>query len=283
MILKNVRVTSIGLDNGRMDVLWDFIDPDTSLTHEVWVERSGSESGPFEILAKTYNSVSYTDFSANQIHGFNLNFYRLRAVPRDDLTKTDELTKGETFEAPTDVIAAEIRRRTNLLHKEFVGRPVLYYRSRHQGRRCTECWGALEQQRVKSKCEACFDTGWMLGYFNPIFFYIKIAEGDIGVQHNSETDEVLMRSAVSHITGDIEVVIGDLIVEKENVRWLVGSFGHSEKLRSRVSQIVNLHRILESDVKFKVPIPEPGIFESQALSREYTRPYTLEPSPGVHL
>jgi hypothetical protein len=272
-VVKNLKVISIGLNNDRLDVFWEYANPEQALSYEVWIERSGSISGPFSTIAKTYGAVSYTDWTADydmtQVY-----YYRLRVVKRDTQDQV-QVTKAAWFEEKPDVINAEIRRRNNLLLREYTGVPVLYYPVRNTGTRCPECWGELEDQRVKSKCEVCYDTGYVTGYYTPILMYMNIHEDQNALAQNAEMDEVPIRTATALLTGEFPIHFADLILERNNERWLVSSFDRTEKLRVTASYRVRLHQVLEQDVRFKIPLPDTDIFNRVARSREYTRPYTL--------
>lgn len=120
-VIKNFRVVTLGLDNERLDLLWEFVVPADALRYEVWVERSGGAVGPFQILAKDYNAIAFTDFTVNR-KSANIHYhYRLRVVPRDDPQEsaTVELTGVKALEPERDLVAAEIERRNNLLYQEY--------------------------------------------------------------------------------------------------------------------------------------------------------------------
>jgi len=61
-VIEDIRVTSVELNNDRLDVFWRFSDPEHSLAYEVHVKRSGAISGPYTKVAETFNAISFTDW-----------------------------------------------------------------------------------------------------------------------------------------------------------------------------------------------------------------------------
>jgi hypothetical protein len=274
-IVKNLIVTSLGLDNERNDILWAFTDPQASLAYEVWVERSGAVSGPFQLIAKTYNAVSYTDWYKRHDE-WSRYFYRLKVMRRKDMSVA-EISPEASNEMQPDLVLAEIRRRGNLLLKEFNGSPVLYYPVRTDGTRCPDCWDDLARQRSRSHCKTCFDTGYVAGYYNPVLMYVNIHEDQSQIAQNPETDEMLVRPATAAVPGALTVQFGDLLLERTNIRWTVADIDRTEKLRVKATQHLRLHQIPETDIKYRVPLPQVDTFDQIELNREYSRPYTLNP------
>jgi len=207
---------------------------------------------------------------------FEKYWYQLEVVKRDtrELVQT---TRQYTYASEPTVIGREVRRRNNLLLREHTGVPILYYPIRTEGMRCPECWGESEGQRVRSKCSNCFDTGWLLGYYNPLLMYMNIHADQQQLSENAETDRFAVRTGTGFIAGDIPIQFGDLVLEETNSRWAVSSYDKTEMLRSTVSFRIRLHQVIESDIRYRVPLPEAEIFERFVKSREYSRPYTLNP------
>lgn len=275
MIIKDARVGCVGLDNTRLDIFWKWVRPQDYLHYEVHIYKSGAISGPFVKISETYGSVSYTDWKA-EYNEFGKDYYLLRVVKRDTKVLVQEVGPID-FSFPADIIAKEIRRRNNLLLKEFIGSPILYYPKLTSGMRCPGCWGESEGQRLRSRCNQCFDTGYVLGYYNPILMYANIHTDDEPLVQNAETDEFGLRTSTAFFSGDLDIQHGDLVLEKSNKRLIVSGFDDSSRLRNTISYRVRLHYINESDIRFKIPLPQDDIFDRFEVSREYSRPYTLNP------
>ena len=276
MVLKNLRVLFKDHDIGVVAISWDYTSLRSSIDHEVWIERSGAISGPFQILAKTYNSLIYYDRSVN-LRGYGHDpYYRLKAIRRSDgatvqILGPDDIT---TITNP-DPIAKEIRRRLNLMLKEFSGNEVLVYRRKFEGENCPDCWDDLSKHRTRSHCESCFDTGKILGFYNPVLSYVQVSMGTLSLLQNSETDEAPIRPGSALGVGDIDFIIGDLLVLADNDRWLISGASRSEKLLAVTSFNLILHRVLEDNVLYRVPLPAGFAFTEKFPRREYNRKYTL--------
>lgn len=275
MILRNVRVTSMGLDNNRLDVLWEYSNQADALDYEVWVERAGALSGPFVPIGRTYNSVSFTDRSADSDITERY-YYRLRVVKRSDLS-TLELSGVVVYDDTPNLLVREMQLRQNLVQREYNGIPILYYPVRTTGVRCPECYDPEMGQKIRSQCQICYDTSYITGYYTPMLMYIQLHEDQTALVQNAETDEIPVRTATARITGDINLQFGDLILEHTNERWLVSAWERTELQRARVSLNARLHHVFETDVRYRVPLPESDIFDRFSVSKEYSRPYTLNP------
>lgn len=276
-VVTNLRVDPWGLGTGvdRLDLYWDYVRADTVLSYEVWVERSASISGPYSVIAKTYNARNFADLGVHQHPGLCF-FYRLRVVRRSDGAAV-QTTPTAVFEAEPDLVTLEIRRRTNLLLREYTGVPVLYYPVRSTGLRCPDCWSDTQKHRVKSRCTTCYDTGFVTGFYTPMLMHLNIHEDQTMLSQNAETDETVARNATMLVSGNFPLQFSDLVVERTNQRWLVSAWERTEKLRATLSNHVRLHFLPESDIRHGVPLPRPGIFDEAYRNREYTRQYTLNP------
>ena len=275
MIVQEATVTSLGLDRERVDVLWKFVDPKVSLAHEVWVLRSNALGGPYGAVAKTYAATSYTDWEASfSLH--NRPYYRLKVVRRDTKEQV-QLTDPITHGAKVNIFAREIRRRHNLVFREFTGNPTLYYPLRTEGEACPDCWSELRGQRTQSSCTTCFDTGRILGYYNPLLLWINIHEDERTLVQNVEVDEAVVIGASCLLPGELWLHEGDLVVERHGDRWLLNRFNQTELLRAPVSWRARLHKLPEKDVRHRIPLPSTDVFDKLTESREFKRQYTLNP------
>jgi hypothetical protein len=128
---------------------------------------------------------------------------------------------------------------------------------------------------MKSQCGTCFDTGYITGYYNPIFFRMMLSPTNLRLIQSSETDEQPLTSGSVIIPGHIPVNIGDLIVNRMNERFVIHSYDSTSKRHMVVHYNVRLHRLPKTDVRYKIPLQEEDFFLKLAPSREEDKRYTV--------
>ena len=58
-----------------------------------------------------------------------------------------------------------------------VGLPAYVFIRQRYGERCPVCWDTMLNTRVKTRCEACYDTGFAAGYSGPVLVRIGLYTG----------------------------------------------------------------------------------------------------------
>ena len=170
-------------------------------------------------------------------------------------------------------------RLNNLRLKEFSGRKVWVFSKKKAGQRCRSCFDEGSQRRLRSGCSACYDTGWLGGYYAPITTYGLVVSPDETVIHANFGD--IQNENTTLFTGNYpELSEGDLVLEGENIRWRVGStITKVKKARSLIRQQAQIHRIPKGDIEYTIPLK---LSEEELKNllvspeRNYTNPQSLE-------
>jgi hypothetical protein len=270
--ISDFKVTSITYEPHELDIFWTFENPERALEVNVTVERSYSPSGPWEEIAIVRGGIHFQD-RLTLVYPYRKPLYRLKVIRVSD-NEVLQITDPKAWEVEPDLIALEIRRRENLMLNQFSGSEILYYPVRIDGLRCPDCWDQIAQHRIKSNCETCFGTGFVTGFYHPIFLRVQLSQRMEEYQPGAELDEHRQEQLQALIPANFPVKIGDLVLTKDNVRYVVNRYSYTTKLRAIVSYQVLLWRIPPADVKYRVPLPQPAFFSSQPQSFDYTRPYT---------
>lgn len=221
---------------------WNLKGADFHRHCEVYVERSGGYSGPFNPLSGPF--VDQAFFLDTQI-GLSRWFYRLRIVTGNDTVYYPE-QGGISIEPESGLLAAEVARELTWSLYES-GRKVLYYPVRQFGTPCS-CWDPVTSNYNK-KCLSCFGKKFANGFFNPLVVPAVVATNVMDKQ-GKRVDEVVRRMVVPHVP---EARTGDVIVERENTRWEVANVTPTESRRVRVQQVLTVNPLGRDSVMANLP------------------------------
>jgi hypothetical protein len=251
----SIEITQLkvrSLDRNLMEISWQVKSTQEDiLDYQFQVLRSESPSGPFDNI-----SVPFQDeylFIDNAIwvgDRWRMLHYLVRViyVPTGETKDFGPVTQ----EAEPDLIALELRRHMQLLFHEHAGRKCWVLPIRTFGARC-ECWDDRLQKKTRSRCELCFDTGFVRGYLSPIEVWMQ-------VDPSPKTNQVTNNGAFQQSNTTARVGYypplrpNDLIVEPENRRWRVIQVNQTEQGRAAVHQELQLHEIPPRDIEYAVPL-----------------------------
>lgn len=255
MLWQDMTVVRYHGDGFHVQWVWDpqSTDPDTV---EMEIERSGSPTGPFDLLATFDPRTQFSFFDkTTPWRPANEEFYwRLRAVDKSTGAEVGvSYAFGLNGELPLD--ALEIIRQQRVLlegvngHKPIKGIPglVTVYRRRNFGSRCPECVDSITDQVHVSNCLVCDGTGTLRGYYNPV---------DIGM--NIMPYSAAVRPFKLQKTEDCDTVgttvnwpamyPGDIVVEPNEKHWRVTKIEVKERHRILVTQILYLTQVKPDDI-----------------------------------
>lgn len=266
---KNIRVFT--LDRDSLTVSWDIENTTESLSnYSIYVLRSQSEAGPFEIVSPAIaasSADSFRDTGVNLYSKFRSYFYRVRvklsAGEKDEFTDfgsspIQDAIAGKSvgsvsLGALPDLEALEAIRRFDLAAKEYIGRKIIVLTRRTTGTRCSDCWDSLKRRKTRSDCKTCFSTGVVGGYYSPKQTYAVKPPIQIASQLSS-LFELEVTDCVMWISSTPRVKPRDLVIDADGKRWRVVAIRRSEKLWSLTRQTVQLREISKDQVDYDVPI-----------------------------
>jgi hypothetical protein len=250
--IEVIKLKVRSLDRNLIEISWELKSTQEDVfDYQFQIYRSESPSGPWDII-----SVPFQDeylFIDNAIwvgDRWRMLHYQVRVihVPTGDTKDFGPVTQ----EAEPDLIALELRRHTQLLFHEYAGRKCWVLPIRTFGPRC-ECWDNRLQKKTRSRCELCFDTGFVRGYLSPIEVWMQV---DPSPKTNQVTNVGTMQQ--SNTTARVgyypPLRPNDLIVEPENRRWRVIQVNQTEQGRAAVHQELQLHEIPHRDIEYAVPL-----------------------------
>lgn len=234
-----------------IDVSWEI--PATSkstLNYQFQVLRGESPAGPFDpvtdLLVDRYHVRDY--IAPRKMAWRNL-YYVVRLVCGAETSESEPVA----LRARPPLDALEMIRLNSLLFREYTGRPTLIYQARTFGERCTVCYDATTQRRLTANCSHCYGSTYARGYHYPIYAYVQISPETRGPQP-LETLQTQQAQTQARMSIYPIVKQGDLMVELEGTRWRVQNVQFTERLRSPVQQVINVTRVPEGDIEYKLPV-----------------------------
>jgi hypothetical protein len=144
-------------------------------------------------------------------------------------------------------------RRTLIALRYFTGTNVAVLKRRHFGTRCEICWDPGSEMVIKSRCCACYGTGWSGGFHTPVLTMGKVVASPITDAIRTEGDVQLRQARIG--LGPFPVLEKeDVIVELDNNRrWFV-RLVDPVVFRSRtIKQFASCTEIGRSAVEYQVP------------------------------
>lgn len=272
--VKNISVKSLDVDH--LDVFWEIGDTyDDAHDYTFIVERSESAMGPFDQVSEPFSDkYFYRDVIVDPFHRSRQYWYRVRVTRKSDgeVIYSEPARRG----AEPDLIANEVRRLETLVFREHIGRTCWVFPVRTFGQRCPDCYDRVSRSRFRGNCLTCYDTTYVRGFLDPIATQIQI-DPTPATTRQQATGETQEQNTTARLPYFPPLKPRDVIVEAENVRWQVVVVSTTRRLQSILHQEIQIHRIPESDIEFKLPINIADLEQLETSpDREFTNPHHLE-------
>lgn len=275
-MIKITKLSVKSLDVDYLDVFWEIENTyDDPHDYTFTVERSESALGPFDQVSDPFSDrYRYRDVLINPFHRHRQYWYRIKVTQKSDSSVT--YSNAVRRDAKPDLVAAEVRRLEMLLMREYIGRTCWVFPVRTFGQRCPDCYDKVGRKRYRQNCVSCYDTSFRGGYLDPIAIVIQIDPAP-KVTQQTALIETQQQNASARMSYFPPVKPRDIIVEAENIRWQVATVSETQRLRATLHQELQIHRLPESDIEFKLPINISDL-ENLEVSphRSFTCPHHLE-------
>lgn len=182
MIVRIVRCTFI--KPRSMFIQWTVKNPPGPGVYQVKVFRSGSLEGPWEEVLSTSNTFAYVDtFSVPppSENALRPNYLRLTGnfYYRVTVTAPNGTTASSTVEAGVEATGklGGIRRKSErdlmVQLRKLDGSAIAIVKRRHYGELCLKCRDKTTHAIIRSSCKACWGTGIIGGYWNPVASFAR--------------------------------------------------------------------------------------------------------------
>lgn len=295
---KSAYVSQVGREN-RVIVSWEVESHGQDLSALEVVVFRGESPANLQPIAGPLNAArasSFVDATGKMLDLHRVYYYRLvlRPVPRVDgrpAVSADPLGRPQgdtvisvhrtdvdldplddavfTWEGGRDLIGEFVIGEHNFKFRYAGGVPVaIFQRRREAGVRCHSCWDPVTRSVTKSNCTVCFGTGWIEGYYDPIYAWADLSPNqklvkvlEWGEKQPSQID--IMFSDYPRLRP------GDVFAELTTPRRLkVMTTQQTERRRTPMLQFVRVDVINPSDVEHRVEIPRAMIERAEQELRE---------------
>lgn len=269
--VKEFFIRSFELE--KINLFWEIEDITTTddiMVYDIYILRSQFQEGPFVQIAGPLNNVfTFQDNTTPIEHKTLKIFYKLKIINR--LTNETLEVAPKTNIAPPDLTALEIIRQENKLFRGFIGKKCWIFQMRKYGQ-CT-CYDKTLKRTTISNCRLCYGTGFLGGYSSPIEQYIQIDPSDKTIQAGQNINQICKITAARLINYPI-INPNDIIIESENLRWIVISVKQTERLRHPIRQELTLKEAFDTDIIYKLPIKLDLKNIDTSDKRNFTNPLT---------
>jgi hypothetical protein len=275
LAITRMRIRSLDVDYWQLSWQLEPTQEDV-LDYTFQVLRSESHAGPFVPVSDAFSDrYVFFDRIIVPFHPERVFFYKLAV--RNRVTGASEEFGPYDPQPESDLIAREMRRHFQLLFREFSGRRCWLLPVRTFGQRCPGCWVPGMQQRTRSGCVQCYDTGFARGYHHPIEIWCEVETGSPRTRDSvAGTPKNSVNTSMRCV--DVGVVkVGDVLVEGENRRWRVTTVNSTEHGRATILYDLGLFEIPPGDVEFQIPLDLGMALKDLWLSpaRNFTNPHNL--------
>lgn len=256
-----------------LDLFWDFQDVET-FGYEWRVGRSESPEGPWDWLSPWVREVfSMRDNIGSHFSRAREFFYVLEVRKRG----TSEATSFKSaLRARPDLVGMEMILQVRMELRHGSGRAVFYVPKRTYGTRCSSCFDRETNTRIRSNCEACYDTGFAGGgYLSPIRTEADIREVDKNVVL-TDYGKTVQADCSCRMSNYPPIKEGGLIITSENDRYRIEKLTNSSHKGSPYEQNLYLHLIPRGDAEYRIPIDVGALEEYEDLLDERTRTYPTD-------
>lgn len=270
MLLEIIRTTPIYRSPAQTGVFiqWDIQNPPTVGISHIKIERSGSPEGAFELVINNMiNSFHYFDSFRSEpapLTGYTREPLNFLSLSRQVYYRVTAYAPDETSAATTKEINNILPRRQALLKQKiqrditigfkFNGVPLAILKRMHWGTRCSACFDLLTKKVTRSKCDVCFGTGFMGGYFSPIRISgrlgVKNIITDITPQGKADTNLVEL-TMLDYPLLEVDDVIACI---RTNERYLVKKVMRTELQTVPVHQKIILSEISRDASEYRLLI-----------------------------
>lgn len=280
MKVKITRITPVY--PGAVFIQWD-VTPDATVSGKFAFEvfRSGSPGGEWVKIATVIDATNTLDDMHAEEHrdGAQLEsitrslYYKVTCVdpagtfaeslpadlygrvPQDD-KQTDQLGPGVRLEKRKFLLRRKIIRDQTITLRSLNGVKIAVLKRRHFGTRCTYCFDPLTKLNTASRCTKCFGTGWVGGFYPPIFTYARFAASGTQTSLAVEGASDMNQNGVTLLNYPL-VEEGDILVEPEtDVRWRVAYANPTHLRQLVVHQRITAVELPRSSAEYKVVVEE---------------------------
>lgn len=209
----------------------------------------------YELLASGINpgtTYFYADTDIMTVSDKILNLYYMIGISGVSGQGTSFSDPAATMYKNTDKYAREIVRRRDIVLQHHSGSPAHVYIRKKTGTFCPVCYDPTFVRTTSSSCTTCFGTGYVGGYYSPIFAKVQLSQQPVREIFQmfgawQDQDGVLYMQAFPLLAPKDFVYVNDR-------RWLVLNIGNYAKSDHNIGQTAHVRQVERGDIINQVPI-----------------------------
>lgn len=251
----NAFVSNIGKE-GRIILTWELNNQDNS-EYEFTVLR-GEHAQELLPISSPFNSAendTYIDYSPITNDPLKVYYYQIKCVNliSHEVIYSELISSKGHHDAFSRFLVSE----NNFKLRYISGTPCAFFKKIHENRlRCSACWNPLKKQVTQLNCIICKGTGFIDGYYKPIYCYIDLNTKSSSI-NNSTRNEKFNEIIQSFFTDFPRMRRGDFVCNiLTGVRYRVVDVQDELRGSYPMFQTLTLNNINLNDIEYTIQIPE---------------------------
>jgi len=243
---------------------WVLRNPPEATGYTVNIYRAESSEGPWELLthAPLNDAYFYVDDEQSAPHDgsdpslFSLRrtlYYRVTVESTGGEVASDDSLNIPPLDRRREGIWRKLVRDAQLMLKKGNGTEVAVLKKRTWGEPCTNCRTAM-QRTARSHCSVCFGTGFVGGYWNPVYTWANrgTAPVDVQITQEGKTEVHQLQGILGFVP---EVAVDDVLCFlRDNKRYRIDRVMTTEIHTRTVHQELLLSELSRSSAVYKLHV-----------------------------
>lgn len=221
------------------------------------IYRSEGQEGPWtKVNAAPYTSTFFTDTTTQDFSKFMHGWYIVECIlPSGQIIQAKPNSWNICRHEWVEIRATEIQRRETILLSKFTGAKCLYFRRKHFGQRCTNCWNFIAEKVMQDHCQVCLGTSFQGGYFPGIntFVQFNIVQNATTLDYKGKDES---NTPTAWTISQPEMDTYDLILRLEDMALFRIEGSQNTQLQAKVlRQIMQLCELSRDSVEYALVTP----------------------------
>ena len=160
-----------------------------------------------------------------------------------------------TISIKPDAVARYIVRHRELVLGRLSGQKFLVYKKKTFGQYCTNCYDDTLQRTTFGKCNICYGTGYIGGFYSPFTVNGQINENPPRNQITLYGDwQDQDAQFVTSVTPTLQP--GDMVVDIYGRRWNVVTVRSTNKAMFTIAQQAQMRQLENDNILYSFPVPD---------------------------
>jgi hypothetical protein len=261
-MLKITRTTLKHITPDLINVSWNLESSTENFAdYEVLILQSETPTENYEadykVIASGISPAYHSEYDDTSIHGLTNKFdslvYRIRVVNKNT---------GKAATGPATIVSVrgDMNAKYIIRHRELVlnrlsGQKFLVYKKKTFGQYCTKCYDDTLQRTTIGKCDVCYGTGYVGGFYSPFTISAQINENpprsQITLYGDWQDQDAQLVTSVTPILQP-----GDMIIDLYGRRWNIVTVRSTNKAMFTIAQQAQMRQMENDNILYDFPVPD---------------------------